>query len=192
MSYFSLSASSSEFDSGSHRSRQWARKRRGASVLVETALCLTLVLLPLSLVTIQFGVVMATGNQVEQVSRESARWASVHCLEKTFDNDENQSNPPSFKFYVKNVIVKNKISLSWSDLDGLQTGDGYVQVTPNTLAGRLSGQPLTVSVTYPMERKIFLIGSTTFGNGNPKLGPSDNIKARIGRPYTAASTYVIE
>ncbi len=159
------------------------RSRRGAAVIVETALCLALVILPTSIGILQFGIVMNASNQIEQIAREGGRFASVHCLEPTFDGDENQANPPSLRYYLKNSVVANKTTIAWTDLDGpVRTGagtDGYVQVTPSTVAARVAGQAVSVTVVYPMARKIFtgkiVAGITTLDND-----------------YKATSTFVVE
>lgn len=168
---------------------QKRRSRRRASVIVETALCLTLVILPTTLGILQYGVVMTASNQIEQISREGARFAAVHCLEPTYDGDENQSNPPSLRYYLKNNVIKNKTTILWGDLDGpvrtpsnsstTTVVDGFIQTIPSTLAGRVAGQSVSVKVCYPMKRKIFV------GNIVPNIGVLDN-------DYVATSTFVTE
>lgn len=165
--------------------------RRGASVMVETALCMTLILLPLTLGILQFGVVLNASNQVEQISREGARFAAIHCGEGTFDDDENQANPPSLKYYLKNSVVQSKTGILWSDLN---SPNGSIRVfypasitSANPDGQPISGQGVSVKITYPMKRKLF-IGSLTF---NSKLG-ADNSVSILRRNYVATSTFVVE
>ncbi len=174
--------------SSQKRPRLRPQARRRASALVETALCLTLVILPTSLGILQYGIVMNTSNQIEQIAREAGRFAAVHCLEPTFDGGENQSSPPSLKYYLKNNIVKNKTTIDWTDLNGaVQVSNGgngsvtkgFIEVIPSTVATRVSGQAVTVRVCYPMVRKIFL------GKIVPGVATLDN-------DYTATSTFNIE
>jgi len=164
------------------------RSRRRASVIVETALCMTLILLPTTLGILQYGVVMSSSNQVEQIAREGARFAAVHCLEPTFDGDENQANPPSLRYYLKNNVVKNKTTIAWSDIDGpvrtsdpnaIGVQDGFIQVTPGSVGARTAGTAVSVKVCYPMKRKIFT------GKITPNIGNLDN-------DYNAVSTFNIE
>ncbi|RYX84361.1 pilus assembly protein [bacterium] len=157
--------------------------RRGASVIVETALCLTIVILPTSLGILQYGIVMNASNQVEQIAREGGRFAAVHCLEPTFDGSETQASPPSLRYYLKNNIVKNKTTIAWADIDGaVRTGagtEGYIQVTPSTVAARVSGQAISVKVCYPMSRKIF-VGKVVPG------------VSTLSNDYNTTSTFNIE
>ena len=165
------------------QSKASSRSRRHASVTVETALCLTLVILPTSIGILQYGIVMNSANQIEQIAREGGRFAAVHCLESTFDASETQSNPPSLRNYLKNNIVANKTNILWDDLDnGVQTGNqttGYIQVTPSTVAARVAGQAVTVKVVYPMRKKIF-------------TGKIASGVISLANDYTATSTFNIE
>lgn len=157
--------------------------RRRASAIVETALCLSIVILPTSLGILQYGIVMNASNQIEQIAREGGRFAAVHCLEPTFDGSETQANPPSLRYYLKNNIVKNKTTILWTDIDGaVRTGagtEGYIQVTPSTVAARVSGQAVSVKVCYPMARKIFV------GKIVPGIATLDN-------DYSSTATFNIE
>ncbi len=144
-----------------------SRSPRRAAVVVETALCVALVLLPLTLGILQFGFLMATSNQVEQLARDGGRWAAVHAQDPKFDSADNVVG--SYRNYLKTQTA-NMGFVKWADLT--------VAVTP-AAGARVVGSALTVSVVYPMNKKIF-IGTTFPGltkwNGN----------------YTAKSTFVME
>lgn len=197
---FSVFSRSARFD----WRRSVSRKRRGASVIVETALCMTMVLLPLSLGTLQFGVVMSAGNQIEQVSREGARYASVHAFDANFTSDENTQG--SLRYYLKNLVVAQRTALKWSDISGApralytttnpppatNSAAGFVQIVyangvpangvyPLTfLVGTpAAGQSVSIRVVYPMTRKVFT-GRITAG------------VSILSNDYISTSTFVVE
>lgn len=188
------------------------RKRRGASVIVETAMCMTLVLLPLSLGTLQFGVILSSGNQIEQVAREGARYAAVHAFDVSFNGDENTNG--SLRFYLKNLVVLQRTAIPWKDLGGTprapytstnpapanrsQVLDGFVQVVyangvpsngiyPATfvVGTPVAGQSVSVRVVYPMARKLF-VGALSFS------GKPDTVVPTLSKDYVATSTFVVE
>jgi hypothetical protein len=171
------------------RTRLRSRSRHRASALVETALCLTLVILPTSIGILQYGIVMSASNQIEQVAREAGRFAAVHCLEPTFDGNENQASPPSLRYYLKNTAMKSKATVLWIEIDGIVDRsptapypvlpEGSVQVTPAAVADRVSGQGVTVKIAYPMKRKLFV------GTIVPGI-------SKLANDYNATSSFIIE
>ncbi len=141
------------------------RRRRGGVGVVEAALCIVFVLLPITLGGFQFAMVFLTQHALQQVARESARYAAVHYNETTFDANENQGNVPKSPRSLKNVIRRQAAAngFAWKEINGtLLPGNlkGSIVVTPAPDA-RLSGQPLTITITYPMKRRAFL-GSLFF------------------------------
>ncbi len=144
-----------------------ARRSRRASVLVETSLCLAFILMPLTLGILQFGVIMSTTNQVEQLARDGGRWAAVHAQSTNFDSDENTSG--SWKYYMKGQTA-GLTTIKWSDLT--------VTVTPSA-SSRVVGQALVMTVTYPMTKKLFI------GSQFPGL-------SRWNGNYTTKATFVME
>jgi len=163
---------------------------------------MTLVLLPLSIGTLQFGVVMSTSNQLEQVSREGARWSAVHCFDANFTS--NESTQGSLRYYMKNLVVAQRTAILWADIGGAPraiyggsnptptgtTPAGFVQViyangAPGTgslspiVGTPVSGQSVSVRVVYPMTRKVFT------GRITPNVGILDN-------DYISTSTFVVE
>lgn len=156
-----------------------SRLRRGGQTLVEAALVLTGILLPLTLGVMQFGLVLNASNTMTQIAREGGRYAAVHGKEPTFDGAETApaaGAQGSLKFYLKTVATQT--SIGWNDIK-----DNIV-VTPAT---RVSGQAVTVTVTYPMSKKVFLgaMGSLGLGSIAPGLG-------KLKDPYIASSTFVVE
>lgn len=149
------------------------RVRRRAVVTVEVALCMIFVLLPVTLGGFQFALVFMTQHSLQQVARESARFAAVRYNEETFDMDENQGNTAGQDRSLKNVIRAQAAAngIAWDNINGLardqSTGkllpadlQGKITITPAP-AERISGQPLTVTITYPMKRRA-LLGSLFF------------------------------
>ena len=159
--------------------------RRGGSTLIETALCLTFILLPLLLGGLQFGLVLTTTNALEQVSREAGRYAAMHYGEPTFDSNENQGNTAgsdrSLKNYVRIVAEDNDIP--WNDIKD------KITVSPAS-GSRSSGQPITVTIKYPMSKRSILGQPATLffaptAGGNLKLN-------FLSQDYTVASTFVMQ
>lgn len=151
--------------------------RRGGQTLVETALVLTFIMLPLTLGLIQFSLILNAANTMTQIAREGGRYAAIHGQEDTFDGPD---QPPatgkaaSLKWYLH--VVTDQTGIKWVDIQY------NIVVTPTTPATRISGQPITVQVTYPMANRVFL-GSVIF------LVPA---LQRVRQPYVARSTFVIE
>ena len=201
---------------GARRGSASPRQRRRASALVETALCLTFVLLPVTLGGFQFAMVFMTQHALQQVSRESARWAAVHFKDSAFDgavtvgdpvplrNGANQvvkdalgnpvmdMHPPrSLLNFVRAQALSNGIS--WQDINGSVLRDGRpggsIMVTPTNPALRDVGRPLTLTITYPMRQRAFL-GSLFFK-------PEDNGSSALNlgvfkNNYAASSTMIME
>jgi len=212
MSLFKFSSGLKNRQSGPRRAPSGNRRRRGASVIVETAMCMTFVLLPLTIGGLQFGVVMSASNQLEQVSREGARWSAVHAFDANFGADEYTAG--SLKSYLKNLVVAQHTAIKWSDIAGnprpvhvdssTPVSTGFVQVLYNSagtsssyiVGTPQSGQSVSVRIVYPMARKMF-IGSVTLGNkkldkdehGNYAPDQSINI---LSKDYVTTSTFVVE
>ena len=176
----------------SRRARSW---RRGTT-LVETALCLVFVLLPVTLGGLQFGLVLTTTHALQQVSRESGRFAAIHYNDTTFNGADTvgatTTSSPSLKNYVKTVAASNGIP--WADIKN------RIVVTP--ASGRNAGSPITVSITYPMQKRA-LLGKLGFMK--PRVtGDADDGKIDHGlksdsvslgflqRDYTVSSTFLME
>ena len=182
------------------RSRLQGRRqsRRRGSTLVETALCLVFVLLPLALGGMQFGLVLTTTHALQEVSREAGRFAALHYGEGTFDGADTQGDKsgqdPSLKNYLKDVAQANKIP--WDDIKN------NIDISPDKSA-RTSGQPITVSITYPMKKRS-IIGQLGFwkektpgdaADGHLKDGvrPDTPLSLSVlSKDYTVSSTFVMQ
>ncbi len=131
-------------------------QQRGAT-LVEFALVLTL-LLVLSLTMIQYGVIMNATVTLSHLSREGARYAAVH--------------PATDSAILSYIQTATPGLVKFSDMT--------ITITPTQgSATRVSGNPITVTITYNMQKKLFL-PSTFFGI--PIFSPT----------YTTKATMVIE
>ena len=168
------------------------RARRRATTLVEAALCLVFILLPVTLGGFQFALVFMTTHALQQVTREAGRFAAVHHSETTFNANENQGNAPgsdpSLHFIIRKVAAENGIA--WKDIEN------NIVVSP-AASQRTAGQPITVAVTYPM-RKRALLGNLFFMKSKD---PNDikkglqNDSFSLGflqNDYTASSTFLLE
>jgi len=210
MSLFKFSSELKNQRSASGKSRPGSHRRRGASVIVETFFCMTLVLLPLSIGTLQFGVVMSTSNQLEQVSREGARWSAVHASDANFQ--ANESTQGSLRYYLKNLVVAQRTAILWTDISGDPrpiiggtnptpsgtTPAGFVQVIfangiPNgstSPAPPIAGDPKVlgspVSGQSVSVRVVYPMTRKVFtGRITPNVGVLDN-------DYVSTSTFVVE
>ena len=170
------------------RLRATRRQRRRASTLVETALCLTFFLLPVTLGGFQFAMIYMTQHSMQQITRESVRWAAVHYNDDEFDGLVTQgdryrvgnSGPRedrSLLNYVRSQAAANGID--WKDISGQRINQknatdpgepgGSIVVTP-VASQRVSGQPITITITYPMRQRSFL-GSLLFSDDGKKFTP---------------------
>lgn len=206
------------FSSFSNRRRngELKRGRRRGSALIETALCLTFVLLPVTLGGFQMAMIFITSHALQQVARESVRWSAVHYNEDTFDKGVTQGDAvtvigsdgkptvtypsESLLHFMRGQAAANGIA--WADINGGNInvnsnviGDrgqkgGSIVITPATRADRLSGQPITIVITYPMRQRAFL-GALFFKNeSNTKLSPLQF--GFLKNDWTEASTTLME
>lgn len=180
------------------RPRQfWPQRRRNGSTLVETALCLIFVLLPLLLGGLQFGLVLTTTHALQQISREAGRFAAVHYGEPTFDGSETQTGSggsgPSLKNYLRTVAEDNDIP--WNDIKN------RITVSP-AVGARASGQPITVTIQYPMVKRSILgkIASPSRPQDQgkdailafaPKNGGNMSLNF-LNEDYTVSSTFIMQ
>lgn len=184
----SASCSSAASRAASRATAVRNRKRRSGSTLVETALCLAFVLLPMLLGGLQFGLVLTTTHALEQVSREGGRFAAIHYGEPTFDGSETQGNAagsdPSLKHYVREVAEDNGIP--WNDIKD------NITVSP-AVGSRSSGQPITVTIKYPMNKRSILgqPGKSAILYFAPANGGNSTLNF-LSRDYTVASTFIMQ
>lgn len=130
------------------------RYRLRGSTLVEFALVVTL-LLVLSLLIVQYGVIMNATVTLSHLSREGARYAAVH-----------PGTDAAIRSYVQTATPG---LIKYSDMT--------ITITPTEgSASRVSGNPITVTITYDMRRKLFL-PSTFFGI--PIFSPNYSTKATM-------------
>ena len=139
--------------------------------------------------------VLTTTHALQEVSREAGRFAAVHYGEPTFDDDDTQGNKsnevPSLRNYLKDVAAANKIP--WADIKD------SVVVSP----ARSSGQPITVTITYPMSKRAIL-GQLGFWKertpGDAKDGRINDAVMQdkalslssLHKPYSVASTFIMQ
>lgn len=144
--------------------KKYMKSRRSGSVMVETALVLGAVLLPLTVGILQFGIVLNATNTLTQIAREGARYASVHGTESGSD--------AAIRTYVRAVATGT--SINSADLT-----DARIDISMLSGAARSSGNAICVSVTYPMGKKIF-------------IGNFGSFMSRLKGDYVAKSTFVLE
>ena len=121
---------------------------------------------------IQFGIYQSTANTLWNLSREGARFASVGV-----PTDQN------IKDYITRVAPPN---ISASKLK--------IVLAPTPV--RLSGQPVTIRLTYDMESKmIFPFVKALFGKDRvipASQNPSGQPKTVTEFPYSTVSTMRVE
>ena len=115
------------------------KQQRGAA-LVEFALVLTM-LIVLSKLVIQYGLIMNATITLSHLSREGARYAATHpSTDSTILSYIQTATPPLIKY--------SDMTITFSPTQGSST--------------RVSGNPITVTISYNMQKKLFL-PSTFFG-----------------------------
>lgn len=130
------------------------RDRLRGSTLIEFALVVTL-LLVLSLLIVQYGVIMNTTVTLSHLSREGARYAAVH-----------PATDAAIRSYIQNATPG---LIKYSDMT--------ITITPaEGSSSRVSGNPITVTIAYNMQKKLFL-PSTFFGI--PIFRPNYSTKATM-------------
>lgn len=140
------------------------RRRRGGQTLVEAALVLGGILLPITLGILQFGIVINATNSMTQIAREGGRYAAVHGTEANSD--------AAIKDYVQAVAAGT--SIKPTDLP-----DANISITMVDNKARASGNAINVAVTYQMSKKVFV----------PNFVP---FISKLRNNYTAESTFVLE
>lgn len=126
--------------------RHHKRARRRGQSLVETALVISAILLPMTLGILQFGIVINATNTLTQLAREGGRYAALH-------GTETNSNT-AITTYIGQAAAPTSI----------RAADLNVAVSMVNNAPRSSGNPIRVVITYPMERKVFI--GNFFGLGD--------------------------
>ena len=180
------------FNRKQQRKRENKRKRRGV-VAVETALCMIFVLLPVTLGGFQFALVFMTQHALQQVAREGARFAAVRYGDDGFNGDENQGTAPNSLPSLKYILRKHAVAsgFAWKEIDGtVLPGNikGDIVITPDA-ASRVSGQPITITISYPMQRRA-LLGSLFFKSADGKIAPLQ--LGFLNRTFSATSTTLME
>jgi len=118
------------------------RRRRSAQTLVETAILLTTVLLPITLGSIQYGAILSAQQALAQISREGGRYLAIHATESTADANT--------KDYVQQIAASTVINPA-----DLPDANINIAMVPST-ATRASGNTIALTLTYSMKKKIFL------------------------------------
>lgn len=161
------------------------RGRRKAQTLVETALCLVFIVLPMFGAGLQFAIVINASHSLEEIAREGARFASVHGGETTIDSAVTQSSPASLRYYIKQVC--GNTSINYNDIKS-------ITITP-AAASRVSGQPITVTIVYPMAKKLILDptrwSNMRYGTSRENYSYGTYL-SRFAQDFTVASTFVLE
>lgn len=144
-----------------------SRARRGQAI-VETALVLAAVLIPMTLGILQFGIVINATNTLTQIAREGGRYAAISATVA----DPGAANPPTYN--NSNTAIRTYIGQAAASTS-IRAADLTTTISMVNNAARSSGNAIKVSVSYPMSRKVFL---GNFFN--------------LGRNYTAESTFILE
>jgi Flp pilus assembly protein TadG len=142
-------------------------RRRSGQTLVETALMLTFVLIPMTIGILQFGIIMNSTNSLTQIAREGARYAAVHGTEANSD--------AAIKDYIQAVAAGT--SIRPTDIPDANITISMLAVNGVTPA-RASGYPINVTIKYPMSRKVFI--------------PNMPFMSKLKNDYYVQSTFVLE
>jgi Flp pilus assembly protein TadG len=142
-------------------------RRRSGQTLVETALMLTGVLLPITIGILQFGIVMNATNTLTQLAREGGRYAAVHGTEANSD--------AAIRDYIQAAAAGT--SIKPTDLPDANITIGMLTVNGVTPA-RASGNAINVTIKYAMSKKVFV--------------PNFFFAGKLKNDYYAESTFVLE
>lgn len=109
-------------------------RRRGGSVIVEFALVLPMLLI-LSMMIIQYGILLNATLTISNLARQGARFAAVHP----------ESNDDITDYIKDNLPV------------GFKAADiTSIEISPAVAASRVTDSAVSVTVTYNMNKRIFM------------------------------------
>lgn len=118
------------------------RPRRRGQALLELAVVVP-VLLVLLLGVLQFGIINNATIVLSQLSREGGRYAAAHA------NDNSGGTDPDSKINDHIRVAAQGTVIDYKDIQK------NITITPGKKS-RTVGQPITVSITYPMAKKFFV------------------------------------
>lgn len=122
--------------------RTQPRARRRGQTLLEFALVLPMLLI-LSLLLVQFGLILNATITLTNIAREGARYAAVH-----------PSTDAGIQAKVATIATNTPI----------QPSDISIAISPAEGSSiRTYDNPITVSIGYDMKKKLFLPNSIFFG-----------------------------
>jgi Flp pilus assembly protein TadG len=134
------------------RTQRGNRSRRASgSVLVEAAVAVVFLLLPLTLGIMQFGVFYNASNAVSQIAREGGRIAAVYG--NAADNPATPANEGSDAFLQDRI----KDVFDSTSLNPLKNSSDFeVTIEPADRAARTQFSQVKVTVKYNLNEKAFL------------------------------------
>ena len=112
----------------------------------------------------------------------------MHYGESTFDNSETQGttsgSDPSLRNYIQRVAQDNGIP--WNDIKD------NITVSP-VKGSRFSGQPITVTIKYPMNKRSILgkPGQKAILYFSPDNGGNSTLDF-LSKDYPVSSTFVMQ
>jgi Flp pilus assembly protein TadG len=137
------------FKSGQTKIYRRLRYQLGG-LTVEFMFCV-MILLVFMMAIIQYGVIMLNVNALNHVARETARYAEVHGLETT--SDDQATDSISIRGELQSLCAHSPLNYSYVENT---TGTSPALVTPTTYENRASGQLVTITIKYNMKPVIFL------------------------------------
>ena len=124
---------------GSRQAVRHHRDRRGQAT-VEMALAVVVLLL-ITMGILQYGIIMNATLTLSQIARDGARYAGIKAGDPgTTDN--------MLKDYIRTVCASTTI-------DPADLPNTRIFITPPP-GSRNPGQPVTVTLRYPMNKKVFI------------------------------------
>ena len=145
------------------RNNKRNKRSKSGSTLVEFALILPILLI-ISMLLVQYGIILNATLSLTHLAREGARFAAVYPY----------ASPPK----AADADIEDNIQ---SKLPGsISLADSTIAVFPTAIASRVPNSSIQVVITYNMKQKMFLptkfFKVNVFGNGT----------------YTTSSTMRIE
>ncbi|MDF2440062.1 MAG: hypothetical protein JWN98_1046 [Abditibacteriota bacterium] len=131
-------------------------------------------LLVITMGLIQYGIIYNAVGTLTHLAREGARFAAIHAMDSTTTvNGVTSSADAAIRNYIRWKAQSTSITVA-------SLPDDSIVVTPAPgNSARSSGQPITITITYDLRRKLFL------GSKFPGL-------SRLAGVRSTSMTHVIE
>lgn len=149
------------------------RRRARGQAVVEMAI-VSMVLIFFTMGLIQYGLIYNTLNTLENITRDTARFAGVHGAEASITLGTTVYPAPDDAITAYAATVAKGTSVLPADITVIVADSAGNTNSDSPLSSkRTGGQPITVTIKYPMYKKIFDWGLPGMGRfRSPSLVPT--------------------